>query len=124
MDGSRLKPIVWIGSSLDDVRDFPDGVRQAVGFALYAAQRGGKSTAAKPLRGIVTGAGVLEIVEDHDTDTYRAVYTVRLGSSIYVLHAFQKKSRKGRQLAKKDLRLIKQRYAAAQAHSEVRGELR
>lgn len=106
------------------MRDFPEGVRQAVGYALYAAQRGGKSTAAKPLKGIVTGGGVLEIVEDHDTDTYRSVYTVRLGCAIYVLHAFQKKSRKGRKLARKDLRLIKQRYAAAQAHSEGRGQLR
>lgn len=76
-----LKPVVWIGSAKADLRAFPEEVKDSIGFALYVAQQGGKHPDAKPLRGF-SGAGVLEIVEDHRGDTYRAVYTVRLAGRV------------------------------------------
>jgi phage-related protein len=72
-----IKPVVWIGSSRAHITSFPEKVKDAIGYALYIAQRGGKHSDAKPLLGF-GGAGILEIVEDHAGDTYRAVYTVRL----------------------------------------------
>ena len=86
-----MKPLVWMGSSLDDLRDFPDEVRLVMGYALYLAQVGEKHPPAKPLKGF-EGAGVLEVVEDFDGDTYRAVYTVRFADVNYVLHAFNTSS--------------------------------
>lgn len=86
-----------------------------MGYALYQAQLGLKAPSAKPLRGF-GGAGILEIVEDHHTDTYRAVYTVKFSKSVYVLHAFQKKSRKGIATPKADIDLIRQRLRAAEEH--------
>ncbi len=80
-----LKPLFWVGSALEEVRSFPVGVRRQVGFALYLAQTGGKHMDAKPLKGF-GGAGVLELVEDHDGNTYRAVYTVKLAGALYALH--------------------------------------
>ena len=116
------KPLVWVGSSLRDLRDFPDDVKDEMGFALYEAQCGLKPTAAKPLRGF-GGAGVLEIVSDYQSDTFRAVYTVRLGERVYVLHAFQKKSKKGIATPKSDLELIKRRLRQAEElHKEWRQE--
>jgi phage-related protein len=88
-----IKPVVWIGSAKTDLRSFPEDAKDFIGFALYAARLGGKHSHAKPLRGFGS-AGVLEIVADHDGDTYRAVYTVRLPGRVYVLHAFQKRSRR------------------------------
>jgi phage-related protein len=88
-----VKPIVWTGSSKKDLKRFPVRVQRAVGRALQDAQWGGTAKTAKVLRGF-GGAGVLEIVENHDGDTYRAVYTVKLASAVYVLHVFQKKSKK------------------------------
>jgi len=93
-----------------------------MGFALYRAQEGKKAPAAKPLRGIVKGAGVLEIVEDHEGDTYRVVYTVRFSEAVYALHAFQKKARRGRATPKHEVDLIRRRYEAARAHHENREE--
>lgn len=93
-DVPRLRPLHWIGSALKDVRSFPEDVKDGIGFALEVAQRGGKSDKAKPLKGF-QGASVLEIVEDHASSTWRAVYTVEIAEVIYVLHAFQKKSKKG-----------------------------
>jgi phage-related protein len=84
-----------------------------VGYALYAAQQGGKHRDAKPLKGF-GGAGVLEIVSDFDGDTFRAVYTVRLAGSVYVLHAFQKKSRSGRVTSRADMALIASRLREAE----------
>src|SRR5713101_2856030 len=92
--GPSIKPVVWIGSAKADLSAFPEEVKDSLGFALYMAQQGGKHSSAKPLRGF-GGAGVLEIVEDHDGGTYRAVYTVRFAGRIYVLHSFQKKSKSG-----------------------------
>lgn len=90
-----------------------------MGFALYQAQAGRKAPTAKPLRGF-GGAGVLEIVEDHETDTYRAVYTVKFSEFIYVLHAFQKKSKKGIATPRPELELIKRRLRTAQEDYKVR----
>ncbi len=89
-----LKPVEWIGSSREDLRAFPGEVREVMGEALYRAQRGDEHPAAKALKGF-GGRGVLEIVDDHHGDTYRAIYTVKLTNAIYVLHVFQKKSKKG-----------------------------
>jgi phage-related protein len=117
------KPIHWMGSSLRDLRALPDEVKYVVGFALWQAQAGGKSLAAKPLKGF-KGGGVLEIVEDDDGNTYRAVYTVKFAGAVYVLHAFQKKSTKGINTPKPVMDLIKQRLREAEEHySEWRKEL-
>lgn len=117
-----LKPVEWIASAKDDLRAFPVEVRREIGFALYEAQRGQKHPDAKPLRG-VGGAGVLEIVEDHDGATYRAVYTVRFADAVYVLHAFQKKSCRGIVTPKHDMDLIRARLKAAeQEHAARRQE--
>ena len=110
---SELRPVRWIGRSLDDLRKFPAEVRRDMGYALHFAQAGSKHPSAKPLKGF-GGAGVLEIVEDHDGDTYRAVYTVRFAEAIYVLHAFQKKSKSGIRTPKQEIDLIRRRLDRAQ----------
>jgi phage-related protein len=110
---SVIKLLVWIGSARADLRTFPEEVKDSMGFALYVAQQGGKHPSAKPLRGF-GGAGVLEIVEDHRGDTYRAVYTVRLTGRIYVLHAFQKKSKAGIETPNAAISLIKSRLKRAE----------
>ena len=106
------KPVVWLGNSLDELKKFPDEVRDEMGYALYQAQIGEKHPSAKPLKGF-KGAGVLEIVENFDRDTYRTVYTVKLAGVVYVLHAFQKKSKKGITTPTKDIKLIKTRLKKA-----------
>ena len=111
-----MKPVRWVGSSYDDLLALPDEVRREVGYALYVAQSGDKADHAKPLKGL--GGGVLEVVEDYDGDTYRAVYTVRFESAVYVLHAFQKKSKRGIATPKKDLELIEARLKAAKRMEE------
>jgi phage-related protein len=111
------KPLRWVGSSKDDLSDFPPDVRRRVGGALWDAQRGLKAPYAKPLRGF-GGAGVLEIVDDHDGDTYRAIYTVRFPGVVYVLHAFQKKSKRGVATPKHELNLIEQRLNRAREDNE------
>jgi len=116
-EGQRLKPVEWVGSTLDDLRKFPEEVLDDVGFALYQAQRGGKHVSAKPLKGF-KGAGVLEVVENHDGNTYRTVYTVRFESAIYVLHAFQKKSKKGIKTRQEELDLVERRLNRAAEHYE------
>ena len=88
------------------MRGFPADVRRVIGRALDAAQRGGKDPTAKPLAGF-RGATVLEIVDDHDGDTYRAVYTVRFANAVYALHAFQKKSKRGIQTPRQEIELIR-----------------
>lgn len=122
MSSPPVKPLVWIGSSLKDLREFPDEVKDEMGFALFEAQCGLKPVAAKPLKGF-GGAGVLEVVSDYQSDTYRAVYTVRLEERVYVLHAFQKKSKKGIATPKADIELIKRRLQQAEElHEEWRRE--
>ena len=114
-ESSHVKNLIWVGSSRTDLKAFPAEVKDVMGYALYQAQIGLKAPSAKPLRGF-GGAGILEIVEDHHTDTYRAVYTVKFSKSVYVLHAFQKKSRKGIATPKADIDLIRQRLRAAEEH--------
>lgn len=110
-----LSLVEWIASSLDDLKDFPEEVKQAVGYALYRAQCGEKHPKAKPFKGF-KGAGVLEVVEDFDGDTYRAVYTVKFKGVVYVLHAFQKKSKHGIATSNQDIELIKARLNRAKEH--------
>jgi phage-related protein len=117
-DTPDLKPVVWVGSARADLTAFPDEVKDSIGFALFAAQQGGKHRDAKPLRGF-SGAGVLEIVADHDGDTYRAVYTLRFPRRVYVLHAFQKKSKKGIKTPKAEIELIKSRLKRASEEHAV-----
>jgi phage-related protein len=107
------KPLIWIGSTRKDLRAFPDEVKDVMGFALHLAQWGGKHPDAKPLKGF-GGGGVLEVVDDFDGDTYRAVYTVKFEGVVYALHAFQKKSKKGVATSVVDTRLIKARLKAAE----------
>ena len=111
------KPVRWIGSSKDDVSEFPEDVRRRVGGALWEAQIGRKAPYAKPLKGF-GDAGVLEIVDDHDGDTFRAVYTVRFAKAVYVLHAFQKKSKRGAATPRTELYLIDQRLRRAREDYE------
>jgi phage-related protein len=110
---SRVKNIVWIGSSRKDLKAFPDEIKDVMSYALYQAQLGLKARSAKPLRGF-GGAGVIEIVEDHQTGTYRSVYAVKFPEVVYVLHAFQKKSKKGITTPKSDIDLIKERLRTAE----------
>ena len=111
------KPVRWVGSSKDDLSAFPQEVRRRVGGALWDAQLGLKAPFAKPLRGF-GGAGVLEVVDDYNGNTYRAVYTVRFAGAVYVLHAFQKKSKRGIATPKAELDLIKQRFKRAREDYE------
>ena len=110
---SVLKPLDFIGSSREDLREFPDEVKQDIGYAFFEAQKGQKSEAAKPLKGF-GGAGVLEIIERFDGDTYRAVYTVKFREVIYVLHCFQKKSKTGIKTPQQEIELIQRRLKAAE----------
>ncbi len=116
-DGTR--PIVWIGSSREDLRDFPAAVRGDIGKALYAAQQGYTDPAAKPLKGF-GGTRVMEIVDRHDTNTYRAVYTAQFVDTLYVLHAFQKKAKQGRATPRREIELIRRRLADAERHHRER----
>ena len=108
-----LKPVHWVGSSKRDLLSLPGPVVDLFGFALYLAQDNKKHEQAKPLRGFGS-AGVLEIVEDWDRSTYRAVYTVRFASAVFVLHVFQKKSKRGAATPKADIELIRERLKAAE----------
>jgi phage-related protein len=108
-----VRPVIWIASSRKDLRAFPQQVRRDFGQALYAAQLGETDPAAKPLKGF-GGTRVMEIVDRYDTDTYRVVYTAQFAGVLYVLHAFQKKSKKGRATPQKDIELIRRRLDVAE----------
>ena len=108
-----IKKIDFIGSSQRDIREFPEEVKDDIGYALFEVQKGGKPASAKPLKGF-GGAGVLEIIENFDGDTYRAVYTVKFQKVVYVLHCFQKKSKHGIKTPQHDIDLIKQRLKIAE----------
>jgi phage-related protein len=110
------KPLYWIGSSIKDISRFPEDVQRTVGFALSAAQFGGKHPSAKPWKG--EGPGILEVVKDYEGDTYRAIYTVRFAQAVYVLHAFQKKSPRGIATRQSDIDLVKTRLKIAQRDYE------
>jgi len=109
------KPLHWVGSSKEDLRAFPKDVRRVLGQALFEAQRGAKHLDAKPMKGF-GGAGVLGVVERDDGNAYRAVYTVRFAGIIYVLHAFQKKSKRGIRTPGRDIDMIRSRLRTAQEH--------
>ena len=113
------RPCIFIGSSRDDLKGFPASVRGEIGHALHEAQLGGEAVSAKALKGF-GGRGVLEIVEDFDGDTYRAVYTVRFAGVIYVLHAFQKKSKRGIATPKQHIALVTRRLRIAQEDYRTR----
>jgi phage-related protein len=111
MPASPLKPVIWLGDSLRELKTFPAAVQDEMGYAIYLAQRGDKHVSAKPLKGL--GSGVFEVVSDHRGDTFRSVYTVRLADRVFVLHAFQKKSKSGVATPKADVELIRQRLKQA-----------
>lgn len=112
-----LKSLSWVGSARKDLCAMPEDVQDTFGYALHLAQSGAKHPQAKPLKGF-GGAGVLEVVEDHQGDTYRAVYTVRYATAVYVLHCFQKKSTHGIATPKPDLDLIEARLKAVAAQEK------
>tara|TARA_R110002049_G_scaffold304243_2_gene499300 strand:+ start:138 stop:509 length:372 start_codon:yes stop_codon:yes gene_type:complete len=110
------KPLHWVGSSKRDFLAFPDPVKSDMGYALGLAQLGGKHPHAKPWKG--EGPGVFELVENHDGDTYRALYSVRFADVVYVLHAFQKKSPSGIRTAATDIALVRERLRRAREDHE------
>jgi len=110
-----LKPLFWMGSSRKDLKSFPAEVQDGMGYALRDAQFGGQRINAKVLKGF-GGAGVLEVVEDFDRNTYRAAYTVQFKGAVYVLHAFIKKSKRGIATPQAAMELIRARLKAARAH--------
>jgi phage-related protein len=107
----RMRPVIWLGDSLANLKEFPDDVQKSIGDDLQVVQWGGTPVSAKHFKGI--GSGVYEIVENSDTNTYRAVYAVKLGKRVYVLHAFQKKSKTGIKTPQHDVELIRRRYNVA-----------
>lgn len=117
------KPVLWIASSKRDLKIFPEPVQHGVGHALWVAQIGRQHPNAKVLRGF-GGASVIEIIEDWEGNAYRAVYTVRFADAVYVLHAFQKKSRHGSQTPKPEMDLIQKRLQDAKRDYEARKEAR
>lgn len=108
------KPVVWIASSREDLCTFPEDVKDGIGHALWFAQTDRKHDSAKPLKGF-GGAGVLEVVESFEGNAYRAVYTVKFEGFVYVLHCFQKKSKRGRQTPRIETDLIRSRLRLAEA---------
>ena len=117
-----VRPLFWLGGSRKKLGGFPEEVKDAMGYALHLAQSGEKSPAAKALKGF-GGGGVLEIVDDHDGNTFRAVYTVRFADAVYVLHAFQKKAKSGIATPAKEIETIKSRLKLAETHHRA-GEKR
>jgi phage-related protein len=109
-----VRPAHFVGSALRDLRELPEDVQGSFGRSILRAQRGGTSPGATPLKGF-GGAGVVELHEDYDGDTYRAVYTTRFALAVYVLHVFQKKSYSGRATPKRHLDVIRDRLKAAEA---------
>jgi phage-related protein len=113
-----IRPLRWIGSSLRDYKEFPPTVQDAFGFELFLAQTGQHPPSAKPLKGMP--GGTVELIEDFDGDSYRAVYTVRFETAVYVLHAFKKKSKRGIKTPQSDIELIKRRLSDAEADAATR----
>ena len=113
MKPDHLKPLIWIGTSRRELRAMPQVVQSEFGYALYLAQLGGVHRKSKPLKGF-GGTRVMEIVSDHRGNSYRCIYTVRFSGPVYVLHTFQKKSKKGRETPKAEIELIQQRLREAE----------
>ena len=108
--GYEIKPLVWVGSSHEDLKGFPSEIQDEIGYALYVAQIGDKHPKAKPLKGL---SGVMEIRSNYASNTYRAVYTTKIGNVIYVLHAFEKKSKRGIETPRREIDRIKRRLKIA-----------
>jgi len=106
-----MRPLIWLGDSRRNIQAFPSGAQKLIGDELQLVQFGGMPKDAKPFKGI--GSGVFEIALAYETNAFRAVYAVQLGKKIYVLHAFQKKSKSGIKTPQKDVDLIKRRYKEA-----------
>jgi phage-related protein len=119
-----LRPVVWLGNAKKNLREFPEGARKLIGDELQLLQFGGMPRDTKPFKGV--GSGVLEIAVRYDKDAYRTVVAVQLGMKLYVLHAFQKKSKRGIETPKRDVELIKQRYKEAKelaSHEEKENQV-
>jgi phage-related protein len=116
VNGRALKPVIWLGDSLRELKSFPSAVQDELGYSIYLAQCGQKHVSAKPLKGL--GSGVLEVVSDHRGDTFRSVCTVRFAERVFVLHAFQKKSKRRTATPKPDIDLITERLKQAVALSK------
>jgi len=110
METKLIKELIWVGSSLEDLKKFPDAVKSEVGFALHRTQEGKKHQKAKPLKGL---NGVFEIVSSHHSDAYRTVYGIKIGKKVYVLHAFKKKSKMGIKTPKQEIEIINKRLKEA-----------
>jgi phage-related protein len=108
-----VRPLRWVGSSRRDYQEFPSKVQDSFGFELFLAQTGQHPPSAKPLKGL--GGGIVELIDNFDGDTFRAVYTVRFESAVYVLHAFKKKSKQSIKTPRSDIELIKRRLRDAEA---------
>ena len=107
-----LRSVVWMGNSKKNLRGFSEGAQKLIGDELQLLRFGGMPTDTKPFRGV--GSGVFEIAVRYDKDAYRTVVALQIGKKIYVLHAFQKKSKRGIATPKQHIDLIKQRYKEAQ----------
>lgn len=121
MPETRPKALVWIASSRRGMRAMPRDVRRSFGVALYAVQTGQTPPIAKVLKGF-GGAGVLELIEDDAGGTYRAVYTVRYATAVYVLHVFQKKSKRGKATPQRDIDLVEERLKRAREIHEAKAK--
>ena len=117
----RDRELIWVGSALEDLKTFPEEVKDVMGYALHLAQQGSIHPDARPLKGYA-GASVLELPVPHDTDTFRVMYTVKLKTAIYVLHAFQKKSKQGIATPPREVQLIRRRLKYAQELDAQRHE--
>ena len=115
----KRKLLYWEGSSKKNFKEFPVPVQKDMGVALFVVQLGATPESAKPWKGL--GSGVYELVEDHRGDTFRAVYTVRIGEAVHVLHAFQKKSKSGIATPQPNVELIEKRLKAVLARYGVSG---
>lgn len=114
-----ILPLRWVGSSRKDYGDFPGRVQEEFGFGLYLAQTGLHPLGAKPLKGL--GGGVVELIEDFDGDAFRAIYTVRFDTAVYVLHCFKKKSKAGIRTPQSEIEMVKRRLRDAEAHWRMTG---
>ena len=117
LNRNSMKTAIFIGSSQKDIREFPEEVKEDIGYALYRIQQAATPESVKRLKGL--GSGVLEVIEDFDGGAYRAVYTIKFEEAVYVLHCFQKKSKQGSETPPRDLELIRQRLKMAEEHHKA-----
>ena len=114
-----MKLLKWLGDSKKNLMEFPSEVIDKIGYALHVAQEGEVHSTAKLFKG--HGSGIYEIVNNFNTNAYRAVYIVNLDDMVYVLHAFQKKSKSGIKTPKEDIEIIKERLKQLKAMLGKRG---